>query len=98
MVRSRPHVPPALLPTNPRSTSHFSEEECMLTEFCSPGRAPKVSYVDIFRDHADPHRFYLIPDRPRIANDEKTGTPLFDFTLFSRNIDIAYASAPAGQP
>jgi len=70
----------------------------MLTEFCSPGRAPKVSYVDIFRDHADPHRFYLIPDRPRIANDEKTGTPLFDFTLFSRNIDIAYASAPAGQP
>jgi hypothetical protein len=69
----------------------------MLTLFMS-FRAPGVPYVDIFRDHADPQQFYLLPDRPRIAVDAKTGTPLFDFTLFSRNVEIAYASVPEGQP
>lgn len=70
----------------------------MLTMFSSPGRAPEVPNVDIFRDHADPHKFYMIPSVPRIAVDAKTDTPLFDFTLFSRNIEIAYASTPQGQP
>lgn len=69
----------------------------MLTVFMG-FRAPGVSYVDIFRDHADAQQFYLLPDRPRIATDAKTGTPLFNFTLFSRNIEIAYASAAPNQP
>lgn len=69
----------------------------MLTLFTA-FRAPRVSYVDIFRDHADPQQFYLLPDRPRIAVDAQSGLPLFNFTLFSRNIEIAYASATAGQP
>lgn len=59
---------------------------------------PRVSDVVIFRDHADPQQFYILNDRPRIAVDAKTGTPLFNFTLFSRNIEIAYASAAANQP
>lgn len=59
---------------------------------------PGVRDVVVFRDHADAQQFYILNDRPRIASDSKTGTPLFNFTLFSRNIEIAYASAPAGQP
>src|SRR6478736_6728338 len=59
---------------------------------------PRVSDVVIFRDHADPQQFYILNDRPRIAVDAKTGTPLFNFTLFSRNIEIAYASAQPNQP
>jgi hypothetical protein len=58
---------------------------------------PGVRDVVVFRDHADPQQFYLLNDRPRISTDGKTGSPLFDFSLFSRNIEIAYASAPAGQ-
>ena len=54
---------------------------------------PRVRDVVIFRDHADPQQFYVLNDRPRLAVDPKTGTPLFGFTLFSRNIEIAYASA-----
>lgn len=69
----------------------------MLTLFTA-FRAPRVPYVDIFRDHADPQQFYLLPDRPRIAVDARTGLPLFNFTLFSRNIEIAYASVQEGQP
>jgi len=61
-------------------------------------RAPTVSDVLILRDHADTQQFYLLPDHPRIAVDSRTGTPLFNYTLFSRNIEIAYASAAAGQP
>jgi hypothetical protein len=61
-------------------------------------RAPRVPDVDIFRDHADPQQFYLLPSRPRIAVDARTGTPLFNFTLFSRNIEIAYAAAKEGEP
>ena len=59
---------------------------------------PQVGDVVLFRDHADPQQFYIYNDRPRIAVDAKTGTPLFNFTLFSRNIEIAYASATPDQP
>lgn len=59
---------------------------------------PGVRDVVIFRDHADAQQFYILNDRPRIAVDGRSGTPLFNFTLFSRNIEIAYASAAAGQP
>src|SRR5512144_1312207 len=58
---------------------------------------PTVRDVVVYRDHEDPRRFYILNERPRIAVDSKTGMPLFNFTLFSRNIDIAYASA-AGEP
>ncbi|HXT33261.1 MAG TPA: hypothetical protein VN716_28370 [Vicinamibacterales bacterium] len=61
-------------------------------------RVPGVNDVVVFRDHADPQQFYILNDRPRIAVDGKTGMPLFEFTLFSRNIEIAYASAAANQP
>jgi len=56
-------------------------------------KVPAVRDVVIFRDHASAENFYIHNDRPRIAVDGKTGTPLFNFTLFSRNIEIAYASA-----
>lgn len=69
----------------------------MLTEFES-FRVAGAPYVEIYRDHADPAKFYLLPDRPRLAVDERTALPLFSFTLFSRDIDIAFASTPAGQP
>src|SRR6187551_3528167 len=69
----------------------------MLTEFQS-FRVAGVPYVEIYRDHAAPAKFYLLPDRPRIAVDQKTGRPMFNYTLFSRNIEIAYASVPDGQP
>jgi hypothetical protein len=59
---------------------------------------PGVRDAVIFRDHADAQQFYILNDRPRIAVDSKTGTPLFNFTLFSRNVDIAYASAGENQP
>lgn len=59
---------------------------------------PGVRDVVIFRDHADAQLFRILNDRPRIAVDSKTGTPLFNFTLFSRNIEIAYASATENQP
>lgn len=59
---------------------------------------PGVRDVVIFRDHADAQQFYILNDRPRIATDSRTGLPLFSFTLFSRNIEIAYASAAPGTP
>jgi hypothetical protein len=61
-------------------------------------RVPGVNDVVVFRDHADPQQFYILNDRPRIAVDSKTGMPLFEYTLFSRNVEIAYASAAANQP
>jgi len=61
-------------------------------------RVPGVNDVVVFRDHADPQQFFILNDRPRIAVDSKTGMPLFEYTLFSRNIEIAYASAAANQP
>ena len=69
----------------------------MITLFTS-FRAPNVPSVDIFRDHGDPNQFYVQPDRPTIATDAKTGSKLFNFTLFSRNIEIAFAGVPEGQP
>ncbi|HWT25187.1 MAG TPA: hypothetical protein VN213_16915 [Solirubrobacteraceae bacterium] len=69
----------------------------MLTVFNS-FRVPGVPYVEVYRNALDPHQFHLLADRPRIAVDNKTGLPLFSYTLFSRNIEIAYASAPEGQP
>lgn len=59
---------------------------------------PGVRDVVVFRDHADAQQFYLLNDRPRIASDSRTGLPLFNFTLFSRNLEIAYASAAPNQP
>jgi hypothetical protein len=59
---------------------------------------PGVRDVVIFRDHADAQQFYILNDRPRIATDGRSGLPLFNFTLFSRNLEIAYASAAPNQP
>lgn len=59
---------------------------------------PRVHDVIVFRDHAIAEKFYVYNDRPQIAVDSKTNTPLFNFTLFSRNIEIAYASAAENQP
>ncbi len=61
-------------------------------------RVPGVPQVDIFRDHGDPNQFYVQPDRPTIATDAKTGSKLFNFTLFSRNIELAFAGVAEGQP
>jgi hypothetical protein len=69
----------------------------MLTEFES-FRVPGVPYVEVYRDASNPQAFHLLPDRPRIAVDAKSNLPLFSYTLFSRNIEIAYASASDGQP
>src|SRR5687768_2380935 len=69
----------------------------MLTVFNS-FRVPGVPYVEVYRNAVDPHQFHLLADRPRIAVDAKTSLPLFSYTLYSRNIEIAYASAPEGQP
>jgi hypothetical protein len=59
---------------------------------------PGVRDVTIFRDHENAQTFHILNDRPRIAVDSKTGTPLFNFTLFSRNVEIAFASAKENQP
>jgi hypothetical protein len=67
----------------------------MLTPFMN-FRVADVPDVTIFRDHADPQQFYVIPERPRIATDARTNLPVFAFTLFSRNVDIAYAAAKDG--
>ena len=61
-------------------------------------RARDVPNVEIYRDAKDANRFHLITDHPRVAVDERTQLPLFSYILFSRNIEIAYASAPPGQP
>jgi hypothetical protein len=60
-------------------------------------RVPDVPYVEVLRDTQQPELFYLLPDRPQIALDAVTKLPLFSFTLFSRNIEIAYASAEPGE-
>ena len=52
--------------------------------------------VQVYRDDANPNRFHLLTDFPRIATDARTGLPLFSYTLYSRNIAIAYASAKDG--
>ena len=59
-------------------------------------RVPDVPYVEVLRDTQQADTFYLLPDRPRIAVDAITKLPLFSFSLFSRNIDIAYANAEPG--
>lgn len=59
---------------------------------------PDVPGVAIYRDDTDAQQFYLYNDYPTLSTDTRTGLPLFNFTLFSRNLEIAYASAPAGQP
>jgi hypothetical protein len=69
----------------------------MLAYFCN-FVVPGVSDVVVWRHYNNPNHFYLLNDRPRIARDGKSGIPLFNFTLFSRNIDIAYASEAANQP
>jgi hypothetical protein len=59
---------------------------------------PGVRDVVVFRDHADAQQFHILNDRPRIAVDAETGMPLMNYTLFSRSIEIAYASAGENQP
>ncbi len=59
---------------------------------------PGVPDIEVFRDHANPAHFWVLNNTPHIATDAKSGMPLFNFTLFSRNIEIAYASTPEGQP
>ncbi|CAE7340480.1 unnamed protein product, partial [Symbiodinium pilosum] len=58
--------------------------------------APEVPYVDIYRDHAEPDKFYLLSGLPRIATNAETGEPMFSFHMFARNIEMALASAGEG--
>jgi hypothetical protein len=67
----------------------------MLTLFYKD-TAPEVPYVDIYRDHAEPDKFYLLSSLPRLAKDAETGEPLFSFHMFARNIEMALASAGDG--
>jgi hypothetical protein len=69
----------------------------MLTDFES-FRVPGVNDVEVYRNALNPNAFHLLADSPRIAMDAKSNLPLFNYALYSRNIEIAYASATAGQP
>ncbi|MET0283729.1 MAG: hypothetical protein ABW352_04645 [Polyangiales bacterium] len=60
--------------------------------------APSVPDVVIYRDHADARKFHLLNTVPRIATDAKTGVPLFSYTLYSRSVEIVYASAKPDVP
>ncbi|MFZ2489733.1 MAG: hypothetical protein WAZ19_16625 [Anaerolineae bacterium] len=47
---------------------------------------PGISHVKIYRDDENPHKFYMMSERPVIARDD-TGDPLFSFLLYARDAD-----------
>lgn len=37
-----------------------------------------------YRDHADPHKYYYVPDQPRLATKRRDGTPEFTFIKYTK--------------
>jgi hypothetical protein len=48
-------------------------------------KVPDVN-VMLYRDDENPHKFYMLPERPTIARDDQ-GKPLFTFILYARDLD-----------
>ncbi|MVN86455.1 hypothetical protein GO986_06720 [Deinococcus sp. HMF7620] len=46
-------------------------------------RVPDVPGVQVYADHADPTRFYAIPDAPRVARNDN-GTPALSLLAYGR--------------
>lgn len=55
----------------------FTAAEVALDEVVQAGR-----FV-FYRDHADPHRYYYVPDAPRLAT-KRDGTPEFTFIKYAK--------------
>jgi hypothetical protein len=55
----------------------FATAEVALDEVVQAGR-----FV-LYRDHADPHKYYYVPDAPRLAT-KRDGTPEFAFIKYSK--------------
>jgi hypothetical protein len=55
----------------------FLEAEVSLEEVIQAGR-----FV-FYRDHADPHKYYYVPDEPRLAT-KRDGTPEFTFIKYTK--------------
>jgi len=55
----------------------FATAEVALDEVVQAGR-----FV-LYRDHADPHKYYYVPDAPRLAA-KRDGTPEFTFIKYSK--------------
>lgn len=49
-------------------------------------KVPGVNHVTLYRDDENPHKFYMVPERPTIARDDE-GNPLFTFILYARDVD-----------
>lgn len=49
-------------------------------------KVPGVDHVVLYRDDENPHKFYMVPERPTIARDDE-GNPLFTFILYARDVD-----------
>jgi len=49
-------------------------------------KVPGVKHVVLYRDDENPHKFYMVPERPTIARDDE-GNPLFTFILYARDVD-----------
>jgi tetratricopeptide (TPR) repeat protein len=59
------------------SCALFLKAEVSLEEVIQAGR-----FV-FYRDHADPHKYYYVPDEPRLAT-KRDGTPEFTFIKYSK--------------
>ena len=49
-------------------------------------KVPGVEHVTLYRDDENPHKFYMLPERPTIARDDE-GDPLFTFILYARDVE-----------
>lgn len=49
----------------------------------APFHVPEVPGVTVYPDHANPARFYAVPDQPRIARDER-GRPQLSLLVYGR--------------
>ncbi|MCJ7643350.1 MAG: hypothetical protein MUP28_02585, partial [Candidatus Aminicenantes bacterium] len=59
------------------SAALFAAAEVALDEVVQAGR-----FV-LYRDHADPHKYYYVPDEPRLAM-KRDGTPEFAFIKYTK--------------
>jgi hypothetical protein len=59
------------------SVTAFAVADVNLDEVIQVGR-----FV-LYRDHADPHKYYYVPDAPRLATD-RDGTPEFSFIKYTK--------------
>jgi hypothetical protein len=59
------------------SAAAFALADVNLDEVIQAGR-----FV-LYRDHADPHKYYYVPDAPRLATD-RDGTPEFSFIKYAK--------------